>query len=77
MGLKAFQNNKKEIESIDELTKTYLKTIGYNLKLNVKLKNNKNSNDVLELISQNSKFIDFKEVIHSAKEIFINSVEND
>ena len=68
---------KKELESMYELTKPSFKTIGDNLKLNVKLKNNQNSNDLLKLISQNSKVIHFKEVIPSANEIFINSVEND
>ena len=68
---------KKELESMYELTKPSFKTIGDNLKLNVKLKNNQNPNDLLKLISQNSKVIHFKEVIHSANEIFINSVEND
>ena len=68
---------KKELESMYELTKPSFKTIGDNLKLNVKLKNNQNPNDLLKLISQNSKVIHFKEVIPSANEIFINSVEND
>ena len=68
---------KKELESIYELTKPSFRTIGDNLKVNVKLKNNQNPNDLLKLISQNSKVIHFKEVIPSANEIFINSVEND
>ena len=67
----------EELESMYELTKPSFKTIGDNLKLNVKLKNNQNPNDLLKLISQNSKVIHFKEVIPSANEIFINSVEND
>ena len=68
---------KKELESMYELTKPSFKTIGDNLKLNVKLKNNQNPNDLLKIISQNSKVIHFKEVIPSANEIFINSVQND
>ena len=68
---------KKELESTYELTKPSFRTIGDNLKVNVKLKNNQNPNDLLKLISQNSKVIHFKEVIPSANEIFINSVEND
>ena len=67
----------KELESRYELTKPSFRTIGDNLKVNVKLKNNQNPNDLLKLISQNSKVIHFKEVIPSANEIFINSVEND
>ena len=68
---------KKELESTYELTKPSFRTIADNLKVNVKLKNNQNPNDLLKLISQNSKVIHFKEVIPSANEIFINSVEND
>ena len=67
----------KELESRYELTRPSFRTIGDNLKVNVKLKNNQNPNDLLKLISQNSKVIHFKEVIPSANEIFINSVEND
>ena len=67
----------KELESRYELTRPSFKTIGDNLKLNVKLKNNQNSEDLLKLISQDSKVIHFKEVIPSANEIFINSVKND
>ena len=48
-----------------------------NLKLNVKLKNNQNSEDLLKLLNQNSRVIHFKEVIPSANDIFINSIEND
>ena len=67
----------KELESRYELSRPSFKTIGDNLKLNVKLKNNQNSEDLLKLISQDSKVIHFKEVIPSANEIFINSVKND
>ena len=67
----------KELESRYELTRPSFRTIGDNLKVNVKLKNNQNPNDLLKLISQNSKVIHFKEVIPSANEILINSVEND
>ncbi|MDA9211726.1 ATP-binding cassette domain-containing protein [Flavobacteriaceae bacterium] len=67
----------KELESRYELTRPSFKTIGDNLKLNVKLKNNQNSEDLLKLLNQNSRVIHFKEVIPSANEIFINSVEND
>ena len=67
----------KELESRYELSRPSFKTIGDNLKLNVKLKNNQNSDDLLKLLNQNSKVIHFKEVIPSANDIFINSVEND
>jgi ABC-2 type transport system ATP-binding protein len=67
----------KKLESMYDISSPSFKTIGDNLKLNVKLKNNQNSEDLLKLISQDSEVIHFKEVIPSANEIFINSVEND
>mgnify|MGYP001439834064 FL=1 len=67
----------KELESKYELTRPSFKTIGDNLKLNVKLKDNQNSEDLLKLLNQNSRVIHFKEVIPSANDIFINSIEND
>jgi ABC-2 type transport system ATP-binding protein len=67
----------KKLESNYDISRPSFKTIGDNLKLNVKLKNNQNSEDLLKLISQDSEVIHFKEVIPSANEIFINSVEND
>ena len=67
----------KELVSKYELTRPSFKTIGDNLKLNVKLKDNQNSEDLLKILNQNSRVIHFKEVIPSANDIFINSIEND
>jgi ABC-2 type transport system ATP-binding protein len=67
----------KELESKYELTRPSFKTIGDNLKLNVKLKDNQNSEDLLKILNQNSRVIHFKELIPSANDIFINSIEND
>jgi ABC-2 type transport system ATP-binding protein len=67
----------KELKSKYELTRPSFKTIGDNLKLNVKLKDNQNSEDLLKILNQNSRVIHFKEVIPSANDIFINSIEND
>ena len=67
----------KELESKYELTRPSFKTIGDNLKLNVILKDNQNSEDLLKILNQNSRVIHFKEVIPSANDIFINSIEND
>ena len=67
----------KELVSKYELTRPSFKTIGDNLKLNVKLKDNQNSEDLLKILNQNSRVIHFKEVIPSANYIFINSIEND
>lgn len=66
----------KELESIFETSKPSFKTIGENLKLNVKLNDKQNSDQLLKILNQSGKVIHFKEVIPSANEIFINSVEN-
>jgi len=67
----------KDLESKYEIIRASFKTIGDNLKLNVKLKDNQNSEDLLKLLNQNARVIHFKEVIPSANDIFINSIEND
>ena len=66
----------KQLESFLETSKPSFKTIGENLKLNVKLNSKQNSDELLKILNQNAKVIHFKEVIPSANEIFINSVEN-
>ena len=45
--------------------------------MNIKLKSNQSSDELINLLNKNSKLIHFKEVIPTANEIFINSVEND
>ena len=67
----------KELESIFETTKPSFKTIGENLKLNVKLNDKQNSDELLKILNQSGKVIHFKEVIPNVNEIFINSVQND
>ena len=68
---------KKQLElKYDTLEPTF-RTIGDNLKTNVKLKSDQNSDELIKLLNENSKIIHFKEVVPSANEIFINSVEND
>ncbi len=66
----------KELESTFETFKPSFKTIGENLKLNVKLNSKQNSDELLKILNQDAKVIHFKEVVPSANEIFINSVEN-
>ena len=66
-----------QLNSIYEVSDPSFKTLGDNLRLNVKLGSNQKSNDLLKLLSDNSEIIHFKEVIPSASEIFINSVKND
>ena len=67
----------KELRSIFETAKPSFKTIGENLKLNVKLNDKQNSDQLLKILNQSGKVIHFKEVIPSANDIFINSIEND
>ena len=66
----------KELESTFETFKPSFKTIGENLKLNVKLNSKQNSDELLKILNQDAKVIHFKEVVPSANEIFINSIEN-
>ena len=66
----------KKLEKIFKTLKPSFKTIGENLKLNVKLNSKQNSDELLKILNQNAKVIHFKEVIPSANEIFINSVKN-
>ena len=67
---------RNKLESKFETFKPSFKTIGENLKLNVKLNDRQSSEELLNILNNQSKVIHFKEVIPSANEIFINSVEN-
>ena len=71
------QTLKTQLELKYDILEPTFRTIGDNLKMNVKLKSNQNSDDLIKLLNERSKIIHFKEVIPSAIEIFINSVEND
>ena len=71
------QTLKKQLELKYDILEPTFRTIGDNLKMNVKLKSSQNSDDLIKLLNECSKIIHFKEVIPSANEIFINSVEND
>jgi len=53
------------------------RTIGDNLRMNIKLKSEQNSSKLINLLNKNSRLIHFKEVIPNVNEIFINSVQND
>ena len=52
------------------------RTIGDNLRMNIKLKSEQNSSKLINLLNKNSRLIHFKEVIPNVNEIFINSVQN-
>ncbi len=71
------QSLRKQLEIKYDILEPTFRTIGDNLKMNVKLKSNQNSDELIKLLNESSKIIHFKEVIPSANEIFINSVEND
>ena len=68
---------KKQLELKYNTLEPTFRTIGDNLKMNVQLKSEQNSDALIKLLNENSKIIHFKEVVPSANEIFINSVEND
>ena len=53
------------------------RTIGDNLRMNIRLVSGQNSDKLINLLNSNSRLIHFKEVIPSVNEIFINSVKND
>jgi len=53
------------------------KTIGDNLRMNIRLVTGQNSDKLINLLNSNSRLIHFKEVIPNVNEIFINSVKND
>ena len=53
------------------------RTIGDNLRMNIKLSSSQNSDKLVNLLNSNSQLIHFKEVIPNVNEIFINSVQND
>ena len=52
------------------------RTIGDNLRMNIKLKSEQNSSKLINLLNKNSRLIHFKEVIPNVNEIFINSVQS-
>ena len=60
-----------------EISAPTFRTIGDNLRMNIKLKSEQNSSKLVNLLNKNSRLIHFKEVIPSVNEIFINSVQND
>ena len=71
------QDLKKQLEFKYQTAPPTFRTIGDNLRMNIKLKPNQSSDALINLLNTNSKLIHFKEVVPSANEIFINSVEND
>ena len=71
---KSLENKLKlEYETFDPT----FRTIGDNLRMNIRLVTGQNSDKLINLLNSNSRLIHFKEVIPNVNEIFINSVKND
>ncbi len=59
-----------------EVSKADFKSLNDDLKLNIKLKPNETSNDLLTFLTQNAEVNHFNELIPSANDIFIQTVKN-
>ena len=68
---------KTQLNSVYHTSDPTFKTLGDNLRLNISLKSNQKPDELLKILNDNASVIHYKEVIPSASEIFINSVEND
>ena len=68
---------KTQLNSVYNTSDPTFKTLGDNLRLNISLKSNQKPDELLKILNDNARVIHYKEVIPSASEIFINSVEND
>ena len=68
---------KTQLNSAYYISDPTFKTLGDNLRLNISLKSNQKPDELLKILNDNARIIHYKEVIPSASEIFINSVEND
>tara|TARA_B000000477_G_scaffold24318_1_gene21025 strand:+ start:4229 stop:5155 length:927 start_codon:yes stop_codon:yes gene_type:complete len=66
---------KTQLNSVYHTSDPTFKTLGDNLRLNICLKSNQKSDELLKVLNDNARVIHYKEVIPSASEIFINSVE--
>jgi ABC-2 type transport system ATP-binding protein len=72
--------NEKQLKEIIqqkfEVSKADFKSLNDDLKLNIKLKPNETSNDLLTFLTQNAEVNHFNELIPSANDIFIQTVKN-
>ena len=66
---------KTQLNSVYHTSDPTFKTLGDNLRLNICLNSNQKSDELLKVLNDNARVIHYKEVIPSASEIFINSVE--
>ena len=71
------ENRLKEIiQQKFEISKADFKSLNDDLKLNIKLKSNETSNDLLSFLTQNAEVNHFNELVPSANDIFIQTVKN-
>jgi ABC-2 type transport system ATP-binding protein len=72
--------NEKQLKEIIqqkfEVSKADFKSLNDDLKLNIKLKPNETSNDLLTFLTRNAEVNHFNELIPSANDIFIQTVKN-
>lgn len=72
--------NEKQLKEIIqqkfEVSKADFKSLNENLKLNIKLKPNETSNDLLTFLTRNAEVNHYNELIPSANDIFIQTVKN-
>jgi len=72
--------NEKQLKEIIqqkfEVSKEDFKSLNDDLKLNIKLKPNETSNDLLTFLTRNAEVNHFNELIPSANDIFIQTVKN-
>ncbi len=66
-----------KLKSEYETSAPTFRTIGDNLRMNVKLASGQSSVKLVNFLNKNSRLIHFKEVIPNVNEIFIESVQND
>ena len=71
------KNLEAKLKSEYETFVPTFRTIGDNLRMNIRLASGQNSEKLISLLNSNSQLIHFKEVIPNVNEIFINSVQND
>jgi len=67
---------KEELELKYKILAPNFRTIGDNLRMNIKLDVNQSSDRLINFLNKNSRLVHFKEVIPSVNDIFINSVNS-
>ncbi|MBN2869268.1 MAG: DUF4162 domain-containing protein, partial [Flavobacteriaceae bacterium] len=77
IGINPKQDNlKQELAQKFSITPASFKTLGNDLKLNIKLTENETANDLLNYLTTKGQVSHFVEIIPSANDIFIQTVKN-